>query len=69
MGVRFWRRPDAVIDSLIKKPVQKYAGHDESLGEKAAKRRKVSESIKQRAALVASGSSSGSVLQLARKAK
>lgn len=67
--MRFWKRTDAVIDSLITKPVRKFSGHDESLHDKAKARRKAAEGIKQRAALVASGSSSGSVLKLTRKAE
>ena len=64
----WFRRRDTTIDALIKPPVLKYAGHDESLSEKAAKRRKVADGIKKRSALVASGSSSGDVLKIVRKA-
>lgn len=69
IGLSRWcRRRDEKIDDLIKAPVQKFSGHDEALEVRARARREIADSVRKRSALIASGSSAGSVLKIARKA-
>ena len=69
---RRWVARDAAaaaqIAALIHPPAQRFTGHDEAMEARARARREIAESVKRRSALIASGSSAGSVLKIARKA-
>lgn len=67
-----WRRERPKPETFktieaITPPTYTFIGHDESLHVKAVKRREIAASIKKRSALVASGSSAGSVLKIQRR--
>lgn len=56
------------IDDLIRSPRPVFVGSDEGLEVKARARREIADQVRKRSALIASGSSSASVLKIARKA-
>jgi hypothetical protein len=58
----------AEIAQLIKPPKPLFLWADEGLESRARARREIADQVKQRSALIASGSSAGSVLKMARKA-
>lgn len=58
----------AEINGLIKAPRPVFVGADESLEVKARARREIADQVKKRSALIASGSSSASVLKMVKKA-
>jgi hypothetical protein len=66
---RWWRecRTDPLIDTLIVPPVQKYAGVDEALAQRAKRRRDAADAIRRRAEAVASGSSVNTVIPMVKR--
>jgi hypothetical protein len=65
---RWLDRQAAQLDALIRSPRPIFVGADEGLEVRARARREIAAQVKQRSALIASGSSSASVLKIARKA-
>lgn len=66
---RRWLAHEAAqIAALIRPARPVFLGADESLEVRARARREIADQVKQRSALIASGSSSASVLKIARKA-
>lgn len=65
-----WRRRCVANEKplIIPAPRQLFTGHDEAMEARARARREIADSIRQRSALVASGSTAGSVLKIAKKA-
>lgn len=64
---RWLAREAAQIDALIKNPRPVFLGADENLEVRARARRDIADQVKRRSALIASGSSSASVLKIARR--
>jgi hypothetical protein len=64
-----WRRPegDAVIDTLIKPPVLRYAGADEGLAAKTMRRRAAADAMRRRADAVATGAAVSKVLAMTKR--
>ena len=62
-----WHKGDALIDTLIVAPVQKYAGADEGLAQKTRRRREAAEVIRQRASAVETGAAVSKVLTMAKR--
>lgn len=60
-------REAAQIEALIQPPRPVFVGSDEGLEVRARARREIADQVKRRSALIASGSSSASVLKIARK--
>ena len=66
---RWWREfgADPLIDTLIVPPVQKYAGADEALAQRARRRRDAAATLRRRAEAVVSGSSVNTVLPMVKR--
>jgi site-specific recombinase len=67
--LRAWRRYQvrrelALVNSLIKAPVQRYSAMDEALRERTAKRRLAAESIRRRSQSVDSGAPVSDTLRI-----
>lgn len=62
-----WHKGDALIDTLIVAPVQKYAGVDETLAARTRKRREAAETIRRRADAVETGAAVSKVLMMAKR--
>jgi hypothetical protein len=62
-----WHKGDALIDTLIGRPVVRFATADESLPVKMKTRRDAAERIRQRASAVETGAAVSKVLTMARR--